>query len=46
MNNIEKKKQIQRNFIFSLFFWQSLEFESTYVPNPNRDANHDAIEHL
>ena len=42
MNNIIEKK-FPRSFIFSLYFLQSLGFESTYLPNPNRGANHYAI---
>ena len=45
INNI-KEKRFPRNFIFSLYFLQSLGFEPTYLPNPNREANHYAIEHL
>ena len=45
MNNI-REKRFPRNFIFSLYFSQSLGFEPTYLPNPNREANYYAIEHL
>ena len=46
MNNI-RKKRFQRNFIFSLHFLQSVEFETAYLlPISNRDANRYAIEHL
>ena len=27
-------------------FWQALGFEPTSLPNPNRDDNHYAIQHL
>ena len=39
MNNIEKKRFL-RNFIFSLYFWKSLGFEPTYLPNLNQNTNH------
>ena len=38
MKNIEKKI-FPRDFIFSLYFWQSLGFGPTYLPNPNRNAD-------
>ena len=44
-NNIERKT-FPRHFIFSLYFWQSLGFEPTSIPNPEKDANDYAIEHL
>ena len=46
MINNNLKKWFPRNFIFSLYFLQSLGFEATFLPNPNRDASHYAIDHL
>ena len=47
MMNTITEKRFPRNFIFSLYFLPSLGFELTYIPNPNREANHYAlVEHL
>ena len=46
MNNIRKKTSEQFHIFFT-FFALTAGFESTeFLPNPNRDANHYATEHL
>ena len=46
MNNIIKKKRFPRNFIFSLCTGIRTDLPTKFLPNPNRDADHYATEHL
>ena len=41
MNNIRKKDF--REILYFLYFLQSVGFEPTYLPIPNRDTTHYAI---
>ena len=39
-NNIKKKIPEKFHIFVIIYFWQSLGFELTYLPNPNRNTDH------